>query len=255
MVRTPRPTIGGTREPGAAITVTYVSVREGRLAALAAPGETAGTATVTEAGTWSFVVGEDSPTGTYTVVAEQTVEPFADRTSNQQRFRIVLAADVLPPVITTPVPGEQVPTDFDVCGTGEPGATVSIVDEDGTVLAEVVVADDGTWCVAVSLPEGPHVIRAVQTIDGTELVSLPVSIGVVGDSDGGDGNGGGGGSGGGGSGGGGSGGGGGTDSLASTGGPTLAAGLAALILMAAGSGLLVRQRRRARRGGDVPGAR
>ena len=198
VIRTPRPTIGGTGEPGSSIEVTYVAVREGRVAALAAPGETAGTATVATDGAWSFVVGEDLPTGTYTVVAEQTVEGFADRNSNQQRFRIVLAADILPPVITTPLPGQQVPTIFDVCGTGEPGATVSIRDEDGTELAEVTVGDDGTWCVLVELPPGPHVITAVQTVDGNEQTSLPLSIGVVDDPSGGGGGSGGSGSGGGG---------------------------------------------------------
>ncbi|MDR2929519.1 MAG: Ig-like domain-containing protein [Propionibacteriaceae bacterium] len=71
-----------------------------------------------------------------------------------------------PPQITTPTTGTTTNDDpIEVTGSGEPGATVTVVDEtDGTKLCTATVTSAGTWSCAVSgLADGDHTLSATQT--------------------------------------------------------------------------------------------
>ena len=63
-------------------------------------------------------------------------------------------------------------------GTGEPGATLSVL-ENGSAMCEVPVTAGGSWqCVADRMPEGSHVAVVEQT-DGAGNVSATTSVAFV----------------------------------------------------------------------------
>ncbi|MFI2104621.1 invasin domain 3-containing protein, partial [Isoptericola sp. NPDC019693] len=68
------------------------------------------------------------------------------------------------PIITSPADGSSVPVRPVVSGTGEPGATVTVVAASGTVLGTATVGEDGTWTLVTTraLPEGPTTLTATQ---------------------------------------------------------------------------------------------
>ena len=78
----------------------------------------------------------------------------------------------------------------DVCGTGEAGSTVTVRDEDGVVLGEATVDDDGNFCVSTTFEDGDHTVTATQSTPGQEdQVSDPIDFTVDTNGDGnGDGN-------------------------------------------------------------------
>ena len=261
----PTPTISGTGEPGAEVTVTV-------------GGQSLGPVPVGEDGNWSVTVGSDLADGDYTAVASQTDAAGNVSPTDSVDFTVDRPAG---PVITSPGDGDVANSPVQICGTGEPGAVVMVTDKDGTELGTATVNGSGSWCITVALPAGGHAVIATQTDQaGNETASDPVSFvvardvsgtggggtgstggggtgstggGGTGSTGGGTGSTGGGGTGstGGGSTGGGTGSGGGAGSngggglLASTGGPGPAGlGLSALLLVGGAVSVLASRRRR-----------
>jgi LPXTG-motif cell wall-anchored protein len=169
----PTPVIAGTGVPGATVTVTDQDDTE------------LGTAVVGDDGSWALTsIPLDD--GTYTITAVQAVEDGDDSPeSNSVIFTVETEGDgdpALPPapVITAPEDGsvtdDSTPT---ISGTGEPGNTVTVTDEEGAVLGSAEVDPDGSWqVVAPELPDGDHTITATQTdADGnTSEESAPVDF-------------------------------------------------------------------------------
>jgi hypothetical protein len=80
----------------------------------------------------------------------------------------VPATAVTPVDITGPAEGDTVTgSKPDFSGTGEPGATIIVRDDNGTELARTVVDGNGNWTVpsTVDLPDGPNHVVAEQTPD------------------------------------------------------------------------------------------
>lgn len=101
-----------------------------------------------------------------------------DRAGNPSKpaiFSVVVDTIVpLAPVVTGPAPDT---TDLSpqptMVGTGEPGATLVVVDQDGRTLLDTVVDDSGSWSGATApLPDGPSTLSATQT-DPAGHVSPP----------------------------------------------------------------------------------
>ncbi len=131
--------------------------------------------------------------GTVRLLSSRTVTLLADDTSTttvsstSQTVRLLRAAAatpaVAPPTVLTPTEGQVLagnrPT---ITGTGEPGATITVLDSAGNVLGVALVAADGTWSLvpASPLPVGTTSIRAVQTLaDGTAVGTSEVRSFVV----------------------------------------------------------------------------
>lgn len=236
---TPRPVFTGVGEPGATIEVRESTT--GNFAAqqlqikAAVPGRVLATGVVDADGNWTATPSQDLVSGVYTVAAYQVIEGLSTRLSPEVTFAITTQ-----PVITSPAPGATLGRDFTICGTGEPGADIDIVDADGEVYGSTTVDDDGTWCANGRITQsGTYELAARQTTDdGVTVFSAPFTVIINAAASGGgsgDGNGDGDGSGGDGS-----------NSLAKTGGPQLAAGLAGLTLTLIGGLALHLARRRAR---------
>src|SRR5580765_6237431 len=147
------PTISGTGEPGATVTV----VRGG--------GITVGTATVDAGGAWSLTPTTPLPDGAITLTATQ-----ADPVGNVSPVSapVTFTIDSTPPaapVITAPADGstltDNTPT---ITGTGEPGATVTVT-ADGTPIGTALVDAGGAWSLipATALPDGQTTLVANQT--------------------------------------------------------------------------------------------
>lgn len=99
----------------------------------------------------------------------------AENSSKPAIFSVVVDTVVpLAPVITGPAPDT---TDLSpqptVVGTGEPGASLVVADQDGRTLLETVVDDSGSWSgTTAALPDGPSALSATQT-DPAGHVSPP----------------------------------------------------------------------------------
>lgn len=149
------PTIAGTAEPGATVTVRL-------------DGATLGTTTASGTGSWSVTPstpladGPHTASATATDAAGSTSPPSATTT-----FTVDTTAPA-PPVVVTPADGstttDQTPT---VSGTAEPGSTVTVL-VDGTPVGTTPADGTGAWSLEVPAPltEGPHEVSATAT-DGT----------------------------------------------------------------------------------------
>jgi hypothetical protein len=131
----------------------------------------------TDAGTWSVDFARVG-TGRHTVRATQTV---AGSTSSPvtSRFTVAgattLAIDAPTAGSTITVPAGTTGTDVVVNGTGQPGATVTVV-ADGGDPVEVPVGTDGRWTTTLEgLGAGTHQLSVTQVVNGT--TSDPVGSG------------------------------------------------------------------------------
>ena len=146
------PTVSGTGEPGATVSVVV-------------DGATVGTTTVDGAGNWTYTLATALSEGAHSVRATQT--DGAGNTSVVSNTNTFTVDTVAPgaPVVVTPANGsntsDSTPT---VSGTGEPGATVQVT-VDGTVVATVTANGSGnwSWTATVPLADGPHTVNATQT--------------------------------------------------------------------------------------------
>ena len=66
------------------------------------------------------------------------------------------------PVINAPSPANVVAS-FTLSGRGTAGDTVNIYDAGSVLVGTATVAANGTWSLLLSLPLGPHTLRATQT--------------------------------------------------------------------------------------------
>ncbi|MCK8497269.1 adventurous gliding motility protein AgmC [Myxococcus fulvus] len=141
-------TYSGTGEPGATVTVVV-------------DGTTVGTVTVGAGGTWSVPVATPLADGPHTVTA--TAEDAQGHTATDTNtFRVDTGTSV---AVTTPAEGAVLTNPVvTYSGTGEPGATVTVV-VDGATVGTVTVGAGGTWSVPVSTPlaDGPHTVTATAT--------------------------------------------------------------------------------------------
>jgi MYXO-CTERM domain-containing protein len=140
------PTITGTGEPGATVTVVI-------------DGSTAGTATVGNDGTWTFTPEEPLGEGDHTI--EATIEDDAGNAGSSGE--VTVTVDTTPPdlEVTSPRGGDEVDEGDTVTGTSEPGTTV-VVTVDGVVVGEATADENGDWSVTLpegSLPEGDATVE------------------------------------------------------------------------------------------------
>ncbi|RDE04987.1 BapA/Bap/LapF family large adhesin [Sphingomonas aracearum] len=136
-------TTTGTGEPGATVTLTGPT------------GAVLATALVAADGTYAATLNPAQLNGE---VVTATQRDAAGNVSGA-------ATDIAPDVTAPAAPTIDVGTDgASVAGTGEPGATVTITDPAGTVLATALVAADGTYTAAlVPAQIAAQLVTATQT--------------------------------------------------------------------------------------------
>jgi hypothetical protein len=165
IIGTGKPEVTGTGEPGGTINVTDKG------------GETLCTATVKPDGTWSCMVNKPLPEGPNEIDVTQTSP--GGGTSEPTVVKPVVDTQAPPaPVVTAPKTGESIKNPQpEVTGTGEPGATVNVVDKGGETLCTVTVKPDGSWSCKVNkpLPEGPNEITVTQ-VDPAGNTSKPTVV-------------------------------------------------------------------------------
>ena len=142
------PTISGTGEVGAMVTVTV-------------DGVPLDIVTVAADGTWSVEVDPALAEGDHAFVAATM-----DAAGNTAMDAVVYTVDLSTAVaITSPADTSRVMTATPtISGTSEVGAMV-VVSVDGTEIGTVTVAADGTWSIDVTtaLAEGDHTVSASAT--------------------------------------------------------------------------------------------
>lgn len=149
--------ITGKGVPGATVTVTL------------ADGTVIGTAVVAEEGNWSVNLPDEIDLNVGDEIdATQTLDGV---TSDVSHVNVIPAA----PTITPPEAGAKV-----IQGAGDPGATVNVYAEDGTLIGTATVDDFGSWSIdvpaGIDLQDGDK-ITAVEIIDGYESDPTEVVVG------------------------------------------------------------------------------
>ena len=71
------------------------------------------------------------------------------------------------PVIVQPAEGSTVSDQFNIAGSGEPGAIVEVANAGGAQLLSMTVSAAGTWQGQAKLLKGVHKITARQRRDGS----------------------------------------------------------------------------------------
>lgn len=156
-------TVTGHATPGALVTVR---LSNGQVRTTTADAD----------GDWS-VTFDRVPEGAWTLEASQTVN---GTTTVSQPVPIVVDA-VEPLAVTSPTPGAHQTAsaagsvDWRVTGTAEPGATVTVVADDGTPVT-TTADEDGAWSVVLRLAVGPHTIRVTQTVAGATSAAQSVAV-------------------------------------------------------------------------------
>jgi hypothetical protein len=161
------PTITGTAEPGATVTVTTST------------GQVLGTVTADGTGAWTLTPAA-LPDATYTITATQS-DPAGNTSGASSSVIFTVDTTVAPPVITGPLPGtltsDNTPT---VTGTGEPGATVTVY-VDGSPVGTATVDASAAWTFPIPAPlaDGAHTLTATQ-VDAAGNPSPPSApVGIV----------------------------------------------------------------------------
>jgi len=150
------PTFDGTADPGSTVTVTDENGKE--LCTAVADSVT---------GAWRCTPTTPMDEGDHTVTITAT-DPDGGTSDSTQRTFTVDTTPPDPPTVTSPGPNEPIndstPT---VSGTGEPGATVTVQDEDGNALCTATVQSNGSWSCTPpnnkALDDGPHTLTVTQT--------------------------------------------------------------------------------------------
>ncbi len=175
-----RPSITGTGEPDATVTVRIDDTP-------------VGTAAVRPGGGWTLTPAEDLDAGSHTVTAIQR-DPAGNDSPESDPVPITVeqSADVTPPDsprITSPADGDLVGPLPTVTGTAEPGSVVTVIvdDVDEEYAAGSTPVDaDGSWSLTLTeaLSPGFYLIFATATdADGNESEeSEPVFVQVPGNA-------------------------------------------------------------------------
>lgn len=113
-----------------------------------------------------------SSSGTFTATLDTSLVPEGDVTVRASQTNVtgsgIDSKDttkdtiVLAPVLTSPSNGSTVAPNPAVSGTGEPGATVTVL-EGAVTVCTATVALDGSWTCASTLSFGEHTVTATQT--------------------------------------------------------------------------------------------
>jgi len=166
-INDPTPTISGTAEPGALITVT-----------LEPTGTVLCTAVADPSGNWTCTPTTPIPDGEAEihVVAGDGAGHESDPTV------VVITVDTIPPApptVTAPISGTTTGTTPTFAGTGEPGGTVNVYDDQGNVVCTTTVNPDGSWTCTPTTPldEGEQTYQVTVTDEaGNESDPTPVTI-------------------------------------------------------------------------------
>jgi hypothetical protein len=169
------PTVMGTGEAGAVVTVS--------------DGMTVlGTATVAADGTWTLAVTTPLAAGTHELTATET-DQAGNLSPVSGPYQVTIETSAPAPVLTglTPatdtgssqtdgVTSDTTPT---FMGSGEPGAVVTLYD--GTmVIGTTTVASDGSWSLAPTSPlsAGAHMVTATETDQAGNVspASAPITV-------------------------------------------------------------------------------
>lgn len=146
--------VTGTGEPGATVTVTGPG------------GDVIGVATVGAGGSYTVMLTPAQTNGETVRVVQ------ADAAGNES-----LPVDLLAPDLTAPLAPTAIvePDGATVSGTGEPGATVTVTDPNGTPVGTAVVASDGRYTATLSPAQTDGEILTVIQSDAAGNPSPPVS--------------------------------------------------------------------------------
>ena len=125
-------TASGTGEPGATIIVTF-------------PDGSTGTTTIQSNGSWS--VSSTTPQTTGTVTVTQT-----DAAGNTSPATNTGFTDTAPPVAPTQTVTPNANGTITASGTGEPGATITVIFPDGST-STITVQPSGSWSVSSTTPQ------------------------------------------------------------------------------------------------------
>ncbi len=167
------PTIRGTGEPGASITVTSPT------------GEVL-TTTVAANGTWSVTPSTPLPDGpaAFAVTATDAAGNTASATVSLTVDTTLSLTAQLAPASDSGKAGDNLTNDNTptLRGTGEPGASIIVTSPTGEVLTTTVAAD-GTWSVTPStpLPDGPAVfaVSATDAAGNTATTTVNLTVDTV----------------------------------------------------------------------------
>lgn len=124
-------------------------------------------------GNWSFEGNLDP--GDYEIVA-RTVDGDGQVVNESEAISVTVAeAGMAPPTLGEPQVGDD--GTVTLSGTGEPGATIEIL-EDGRMVGTAVVEEDGSWTFSHAAKVGEHTL-AVQAQDSSDLVSAETRVSVA----------------------------------------------------------------------------
>ncbi len=157
----------GTGEPGATITITNGS------------GDPICTALVNESRAWTCTPTLPLPEGEQTVNVTQT-DPAGNKSDPTPVTVTVDITSPAAPTVTEPISGTVTnvnPPTF--VGTGEPGATIEVTDDEGTLICTTTVDENNDWtCAPTSpLPEGEQTVNVTQTDPaGNKSDPTPVTV-------------------------------------------------------------------------------
>lgn len=161
-----QPTVTGTSNPGATITIII-------------RGKEEGTTTADENGQWTWTGTEKLPHGPAEIIARDK------DVDEEDSVNVIIDRDLIPVTITGPADksetDDRTPT---VIGKGEPGTDVTI-EVDGKEVAKVPVDENGnwTWTPEEDLSIGEHTITAKGVGGSQDQIQLTITDGEAEPSD------------------------------------------------------------------------
>jgi hypothetical protein len=163
-----QPTISGTAEPGATITITLDD------------GQT-GTVTADANGDWSFVPAQPLPFGP-TLVTVVATDKAGNTSMDTATVTVVDDMSPLDLTITNPANGSTISTAKPtLIGQTAPGASVEIF-VDGVLVGTTTADQDGVWQFSIpadkALPDGMHTLEARAT-SGQDTARVAITVTVM----------------------------------------------------------------------------
>lgn len=160
----PTADISGTGVPGATV---YLSLYQ---------GAELGTALVGADGRWTVTPSTPLSDGINRLEAYQH---SVDADSTRSGGIVLVDALVDPPTAVGPEGEQNLSEPVELVGTGEPGATIVVRDDAGSVICSTTVETDGTWaCVIPALDDRDQELSITQT-DHVGNVSTVVTVTII----------------------------------------------------------------------------